>query len=96
MELSEDAAANGVKYFEVSIDPYKFISKVREDTSLHFTALHMLQNKPVGSISCQDRSQSRVLDVVRTVTSGLAQAATTTGASAGLILQYQVSPGKAD
>ena len=51
MEMSEDAAANGVKYFEVSIDPYKFISKVREDTSLHFTSLHMLQKKPVGSIS---------------------------------------------
>ena len=28
MEISEDAAANGIKYFEVSIDPYKFISKV--------------------------------------------------------------------
>ena len=28
MEISEDAAANGIKYFEISIDPYKFISKV--------------------------------------------------------------------
>ena len=37
MEMSEDAAANGVKYFEVSIDPYKFISKVSEGTLFHFT-----------------------------------------------------------
>ena len=27
-EISEDAASNGIKYFEISIDPYKFISKV--------------------------------------------------------------------
>jgi len=27
MEISEDARDNGVKYFEVSLDPYKFISK---------------------------------------------------------------------
>ena len=38
-EISEDAAENGIKYFEISLDPYKFISK--------------------------DRSQTRVLDVVR-------------------------------
>ena len=41
--MSEDAAANGVKYFEVSIDPYKFISKVREDTSLHCTCCKINQ-----------------------------------------------------
>ena len=28
MEISEDAAASGIKYFEISIDPFKFISKV--------------------------------------------------------------------
>ena len=28
MQISEDAAASGIKYFEISIDPYKFISKV--------------------------------------------------------------------
>ena len=27
LEISEDAKENGIKYFEISIDPYKFISK---------------------------------------------------------------------
>jgi len=63
MQISEDAAASGIKYFEISIDPYKFISK--------------------------DRSQSRVLDVVRSVTGAFNRAEAATGAAAGVLLQYQ-------
>ena len=32
MEISEDARDNGVKYFEISVDPYKFISKDRSSS----------------------------------------------------------------
>ena len=27
-DVTKDAAASGIKYFEISIDPFKFISKV--------------------------------------------------------------------